>query len=297
MAGVDGATTSSATVGLAVAEAVRRSARLRIVHVWPGRYRGRFRIADAHRGVAEGRRLLALAARHAAGLDPTLVIETELRAGVAAEALADSSRDAGLLVIGHRDGQLSRSDWGSTARGLAQACACPLLVHRGRTGMRGPIVVGVSGRDTEPALGYAFVQAALAGADLVAVRAWHRSPSRRDERPFPVGGDAGERRAVTESLAAALVVWSCRLPQVTVEPLVVPEVEVPYTLARASRRGRLLVAGTGGRGELTELIRGPAGQPGSHDRLCPVLLVPPQWPVELAAAPGLGTLPARSPAM
>ncbi|KUL41345.1 universal stress protein [Actinoplanes awajinensis] len=282
--GVDGTTTSSITVDLAVAEAVRRSARLLIVHVWPGRYRGRFRPGRTGGDLVEGRQLLAGAARRAAAIAPGLVVDTALRTGVAAESLAECSAEAGLIVIGHRDAKLGRSDWGTTARLLARTSASPLLVHRGHAGMPGPIVVGVSGRPAEPALGYAFVQAALSGADLVAVRAWQRPPERRDRHPLPVVGDL-ERRVAAESLIAALAGWSRRLPQVSAEPLVVPDLDVPYTLDRASRRGRLLIAGTGGRGELTDLLRGPAARTGAHERRCPVLLVPPHWQVELAADP------------
>src|SRR5690349_18116136 len=130
--GVDGTMTSTVTVGLAAAEAARRSSRLLIVHAWPGHYRGRFRARNAPCGEAEGSRLLALAANHAAAVDPGLLVETELRAALPGEALLDCSRDATLLVVGHRDGQLGRADWGSTAGALARGCRCPLLVHRGR---------------------------------------------------------------------------------------------------------------------------------------------------------------------
>ncbi|GAA4607400.1 nucleotide-binding universal stress UspA family protein [Actinoplanes octamycinicus] len=279
--GVDGSMTSTVTVELAAAEAARRAARLLIVHAWPGHYRGRFRIRSAHRGQAEGSQLLAAAARHAAAADPELIVETELRAGLPGDALAEWSREAGLLVIGHRDGQTSRPDWGSTARALARTCHCPLLVHQGRCEPHGPVVTGVSGRPNEPALGHAFVQAALAGADLVAAHAWRRPADQPDRHPLPITVDDPHRRAVAERLAAALVEWSWRLPQVAVQPLVVPDLDVPYTLDRALRRARLLVAGTGGRGELTELISTPPKRPAGHHGFCPVLLVPPDWPVEL----------------
>ncbi|WIM92939.1 universal stress protein [Actinoplanes oblitus] len=286
--GVDGSMTSTVTVGLAAAEAARRAARLLIVHAWPGHYRGRFRMRGPHRGEAEGSQLLAVAARHAAATDPELVVETELRAGLPGDALAEWSREAGLLVIGHRDGQTTRQDWGSTARALARTCHCPLLVQQGRCNPRGPVVAGVSGRPGEPALGYAFVQAALAGVDLVAAYGWRRPADRPDRHPLPVMAGDPLRQAVAERLAAALVEWSWRLPQVAVQPLVVPDLDVPYTVDRALRRSRLLVTGTGGRGELTELIGVPPRRAAGNHGFCPVLLVPPDWPVELpddASAP------------
>ncbi|TWG11329.1 nucleotide-binding universal stress UspA family protein [Actinoplanes teichomyceticus] len=283
--GVDGSTTSKVAVDLAVAEAGRRSARLLIVHAWPGSYRGRSRATGVHRAEAEGSRVLAAAAQHAAAADPTLVVETELRPGVPGEALAACAEGAGLLVVGHRDSQVSRADWGSTTSRLARLCPCPLLVHRGRAGLPGPVVVGVSGRPAEPALGYAFVQAALTGADLIAVHAWRQPPERRNRHPFPIGGADPRRRAMAESLAAALAEWSWRLPQVAVQSLLVPDVDARYTLQRASRRSRLLVAGAGGRGELTELIGASLDRAGGQHGVCPVLLVPPGWPVALPGSP------------
>ncbi|MFI1996656.1 universal stress protein [Actinoplanes sp. NPDC020271] len=288
--GVDGTPACSATVELAAAEAARRAARLLIVHVWPGNYRGRFRVHDGHRTEVEGLRLLAAAAGFAAATDPALVVETALRAGSAGEALAECSRAAGLLVVGHRDSQLTRSDWGSTTRLLASHCACPLMVHRGRHDARGPVVVGVSGRPGAPALGYAFTQAAATGTTLVAVHAWHRPPDRQTPHPIPVGEGGPERRAAAEMLATAVIGWQWRFPQVTADTLVIPEMDATYTLNRASRRGRLLVAGAGGRGELTELVGTPPAHPSGRHGLCPVLLVPPGWPVQ---APPVGASTAQ----
>ncbi|BCY09406.1 universal stress protein [Actinoplanes sp. L3-i22] len=280
MVGVDGTLTSTVTVDLAATEAARRGCRLLIVHAWPGRYRGRFRIRGPHHGQAEGSGLLAQAAAHATAAGAGPPVETRMSAGLPADVLAVCSHDAELVVIGHRDGQLDRLDWGSTARALARICHCPLLVHRGRFDAHGPVVVGVSARPGEPALGYAFAQAAQTGADLVAVHAWRRPAGRAGRHPLPIEAEDPQRRAVADALAAALAALSWQLPQVAVRPLVVPDLDVPYTLDRASRRARLLVAGTGGRGELTDLL-GPAdGRRRGHHGLCPVVLIPPGWTVE-----------------
>ncbi|GIF12871.1 universal stress protein [Actinoplanes teichomyceticus] len=284
VAGIDGTTHSPAIVELAAAEATRRSARLLIVHAWPGHYRGRFRLPGPHPGPAEGGRVLALAAQHAATGRPGLTVQTRLCAGDPADALIDCSRNAEMLVIGHRDGKFGRPDWGTTARLLARACPGPLLVHRGQVPERGPVVLGVSGRPAEAAVGYAFAQAALTGAHLVVVHARQPSPDRWARHPFPVRADGDGAEQVPEPLAAALVEWSGRFPRVTVERLVIPDVDVPYTLARASRRARLLVAGTGGRGRLGDLIGVPAGRPERRPGLCPVLLVPADRPVRLPDA-------------
>ncbi|MEU8663433.1 hypothetical protein, partial [Actinoplanes philippinensis] len=84
----------------------------------------------------------------------------------------------------------------------------------------------------------------------------------------PGGDQAGRlaRRQLSELLAG----WAGHYPRVPVEPLVVAEPELSYTLGRASRRGRLLIAASGQRGWFAELVRGVPG-PGQS----PVLLVPP----------------------
>jgi hypothetical protein len=72
-----------------------------------------------------------------------------------------------------------------------------------------------------------------------------------------------------------------RFPDVPVERLVVADLEMAYTIERASRRGRLLVAGIGRGGRFAELLYGslsPASR-GPRSSTCPVVLVPAGWPV------------------
>jgi len=280
MVGVDGSCSALATVDLAVAEAVRRRATLLIVHVWPGRYTGVFRSRNAVPSPADGRRLLDLAARRARIAGPGLPVRTELLEGGAPHVLADSSGRARLLVLGHRDAPLTRSSWGSTAAHLARDSVCPLLVNRGAA-HDGPVVVAVSGRASAAAtVRYAFAEAAVRGSGLVAVHMWAR-PGTAD-RPAPAvvpGGYGKERRAATKNLADALDTWAAQFPGVPVERLVVSDLDMAYTIERASRRGRLLVAGIGRRGRFAELLYATGGPatPGLRTATCPVALVPAGW--------------------
>src|SRR4051812_5193224 len=111
VAGVDGSRTSTATIDLAVAEAVRHRAPLLIVHVWPGRYTGVFRGRGAVPSRADGRRLLDLSASRARLAAPDLPIGTELLDGGAANVLAGCSERARLIVVGHRDEVAGRPSW------------------------------------------------------------------------------------------------------------------------------------------------------------------------------------------
>ncbi|MEU7909369.1 universal stress protein [Actinoplanes sp. NPDC049118] len=279
---VDGSRTTPATVDLAAAEAVRHRAPLLIAHVWPGRYTGVFRSRGAVASPADGRRLLDVTARRAQLSSPDLPVSTELLDGGAADMLTELSRRAQLIVVAHRDDVLTRVSWGSTTAYLAHYGACPVLVHRGAVPTKtGPVVVAVSARPSGAAtLGYAFAEAAMRGAALVAVHMWTRQGSEDGPAPAVVaGGYAVERREADRTLAEALACWTARYPYVPIERLVVHDLDMGYTIERASRRGRLLVAGIGRHGRFAESLYGSAGP--SRSALgavaCPVVLVPAGW--------------------
>jgi len=277
--GVDGSRSCPPAVDLAAGEAVRRGIPLRIVHVWPGRYTGVFRGRAVVPSLADGRRLLDVSARRARLAGADLSVGTELLDGGAAPLLAAWSERADLLVVGHRDEVLTRPSWGSTAAYLAHHSACPLLVHRGAVCRDGPVVVAVSARPGGAAtLGYAFAEADLRGTRLVAIHMWTRPGAVDGPLPAVVaGGYATQRRAAEEALAEAVAGWSARFPGVAVDRVVVPDLDLAYTVERASRRGRLLVAGIGRHGRFAELLYGSPGA--VRPAACPVVLVPSGWPV------------------
>jgi nucleotide-binding universal stress UspA family protein len=287
--GVDGSRTAPGIVDIAAAEAVRHRSALRIVHVWPGRYTGAFRSRGVVPSQADGRRLLEIAERRARRSGPDLTIGTEFLEGGAAQVLTHCSERSGLLVAGHRDDLPMRPRWGSTAAYLAHHSECPLLVHRGAQGGDGPVVVAASARPAGAAtLGYAFAEAALQGVPLVAVHMWTRPGAAEGFAPvIAAGGYATERAAAEEALSEALAVWCARFPEVRVDRLVVHDLDMAYTIARASRRGRLLVAGIGRHGRFAELLYGSlgAGPGGSRQATGPVVLVPAGWVVGDEAVP------------
>ncbi|GAA2607947.1 universal stress protein [Paractinoplanes durhamensis] len=273
--GVDGLRRVAGTIDLAALEAARRGTQLLIVHVWPGRYRGAVRVSGASSSRDDGWRLLEVAERRAHFAVPDLPVRTELREGVAAAVLADCSAGARLLVTGNRDRFRKGTSWGSTAAYLARHSVCPLLVDRGAD-HDGPVVVASSARPGgTAALGYAFAEASLVGSRLVAVHMWTRPAGIDGSAPLMTrGGWAVERRAAADRLARAVDTWSGRFPEVNVEHLTVSDLDMAGTIEAASRRGRLLVGGIGRLGLFTELLYGPSGP-----TLCPVLLVPNDWPV------------------
>jgi nucleotide-binding universal stress UspA family protein len=258
--GVDGVPAELEIVDVAAAEAARRGVVLEVVHAWPGRHGVVPRRRTVRVDVAEGRHLLELAVRRVRSTHAGLRVRTELVDENAAEALIRRSRQAGLLVIRHRDESGLGHGWGSTAAYLANHCACPLLVYRGESPKRGPVVAAASGRYSS-AMSSAFEAAARAGCPLVLVHV--REP-----------GGTGTADPLKEVLSEGARSW----PDVAVEQLSISEAEIGYTTERASRRGRLLVAGRGRKGWLVEQLYSATNITTGGHRLCPVLLLPADVP-------------------
>ncbi|MEV4346473.1 universal stress protein [Actinoplanes sp. NPDC049596] len=279
MVGVNGSRSGPALVDLAAAEAARYSAPLLIVHVWPGRYTGAYRGRGAVASRADAQRLLDLLTSRARLAAPRLRVRAELLDGNAANLLTETSARAQLLVVGHRDEAYGRPAWGSTTAYLSFHSACPTLVYSGSVPADGPVVVTTSARpEGDGTLGYAFERASLVGAPLVAVHMWTR-PGAEDGPPVavPKGAYAEERAAAEQSLSAALGKWVARFPDVTVEQLIVNDFDIAFTVERALRRGRLLVAGIGRGGSFAELLCSARQSHAGLRANSPIVLVPPGW--------------------
>jgi nucleotide-binding universal stress UspA family protein len=283
--GVDGVRGRLATVNLAAAEARRRGADLLIAHAWPGRYVGPFRGRGGPLPTEDdARRLVEVAARRAELSEPAVRVRTTLLTGEPAGQLTQLSEEAQLLVVGHRDDVLTRHGWGSTAAYLAHHAACPLLVDRGEEHTRGPVVLAASAREpNSPTVGVAFAEADRLGAPLTAVHVWAAPPGGTGSAipPRPTGY-AAARDEADRMLAEALSGWSSQYPDVAVERLVLHDLDIAYTIDRASQRGRLLVAGAGRTRRMAELLYGSLGRALLRTSACPVLLVPPGRPAPVA---------------
>jgi hypothetical protein len=223
----------------------------------------------------DAQRLLDLSASRARLTAPVVPVATELFDGGAAHLLTETSRYARLLVLGHRDESYARPTWGSTTAYLAHHSACPLMIYRGTAPSQGPVVVAASARPGDATLGYAFERAALLRAPLVAMHMWTR-PGAEDEIPAAVrpGAYAEQRAAADKALAEALAGWTPRFPGVPVERLVVNDFEMAYTVERALRRGRLMVAGIGLSGSFAELLCSARETCAGVRRTSPIMLIP-----------------------
>ena len=208
--GVDGSEESLLAVEWAALEARRHSSPLRIVSVpdvmprMHAYHASPAEIAAALRGISA--RALDAAITRSEEVAPGLPVDTGLLSGPPAVAVAESGSDASMLVVGARGaGGFAAMMLGSVSRYVAAWAPCPVVVVREETMVvHREIAVGV--RDPEDATGtlaFAFEEAALRGADLVAVHTWYWLPSGQARRaasgrPRAVrgrGGPAPGRRA------------------------------------------------------------------------------------------------------
>ena len=249
--GVDGSEQSLLAVEWAAQEARRHSSPLRIVSapdVMPrmhAYHASPAEIAAALRGVAA--RALAAAITRCDEVAPGLPVDTCLLSGPPAVAVAETGSDASMLVVGARGaGGFAAMMLGSVSRYVAAWAPCPVAVVREESSaVHREVAVGVRDpRDATGALAFAFEEAALRGADLVAVHTWYWLPSGQAGalRPADPGRFAAE---ATRQLAAALKDWQDKYPDVRVSRDVIRG-HPARVLASLSARTDLVVLGRHG---------------------------------------------------
>ncbi len=279
--GVDGSAYSLDAVALAAREAVLRDRPLRVVYafIWP--YLG-VPLGPSPFGPPEGgllgdaQRIVQEAVDRARQAAPTVAVTGAAITGPSAGVLIDQSRSAALVVIGDRGlGGFTGLLAGSVAVQLAAHAACPVMVARGRPNPAGDVLVGVDGSPAnEPAIGFAFEEAALRNAPLTAVHAWTYPVSTGPGDMLPLVFDvpeveAEEARVLTDALAG----WHGKYPDVVVRREL-PRAHTRPALIEAAARAQLVVVGSRGRGGFSGLLLGSVSQAVLHHVACPVVIVP-----------------------
>lgn len=245
--GTDGSPSSLAAVETAAREARRRRADLRVVYAlnWPVRpmYTPLDTTPLTHR--------LSEAADRARSVAPEVTVTEGMVPGDTVAVLEAESGAADLLVLGARGaGGILGMLLGSTAASLTAHSRCPVLVAREESAESGPVVLCVDGSPAgEAAVGFAFAEAALRGAEIAAVHAWLP-----DHAPAGTGVESAERL-----LAHALAGHAEKHPDVTVRREVLSG-EVREVLIDRSRNAQLVVVGARGRGGFTGLLLGSVSQ-------------------------------------
>ncbi|MFC4061771.1 universal stress protein [Planomonospora corallina] len=276
VAGTDGSPAAAAAVEWAADDAGRRGMPLRIVCAverWPHEI---VRFPDPDLGDALNRaaeKVLAEAEAVALRRRPGLEVTTRVLQGSPAMVLREQAESAAGLVMGSRGlGGFAGAVLGSVSMHVAGHVHRPVVVVRSvPQEARGEVAVGFDDSPAcEPALGYAFEQAALRGAGVRAVYAWQ----------LPVHAfapevvyDVDEIRAGQQRVAEArLQGWRQRYPQVPV----VEDVRQGHpveALTEVSGGTDLVVVGSHGRGAVGAVLLGSVSRGVLHHARCPVAVV------------------------
>ncbi|MCZ4508200.1 MULTISPECIES: universal stress protein [Streptomyces] len=281
--GVDGSASSLAAVEVAAHEADLRGVGLRVVHAfgWPAAHvpPGGPPWNPAGAGLRElldG--TMAKAERRAQKVAPMVEVSREVVLGEPLMVLEIESRSASLLVAGSRGlGRFSGLLLGSTAVHLAAHGRCPVMVVRGRTDPKGPVLLAVDGSPAaEPAIEFAFAEASMRGADLLALHAWNTRTERAydgpGDPPFVTYDEDRLRDEEERLLAEALSGRRSKYPDVAVHRSLVRARTRP-ALVEASAGAQLVVVGARGRGGFAGMLLGSVSQAVLHHAHCPVTVV------------------------
>jgi nucleotide-binding universal stress UspA family protein len=224
--GTDGSKEAQRAVEWAAREAVLRGAPLRIVSAAELLPRmigshGTSQYDTVSDLLREDRdRALASAAEEAGQAASGLLIDTDRLTGGPAEAVTEAGNGALMLVVGSRGrGAFTALLLGSVSRYAAIHAACPVVVVREETTAAAKQVgVGISDPDSgSAALEFAFEEATLRKASVVAVHAWH-TPQLDVSRAGPVPGPAASvlQDAAARELDKLLTHWREKYPDVQV---------------------------------------------------------------------------------
>lgn len=279
--GTDGSDQSLRAVEWAAEEAERRALPLRIVHAeaeWMYDTPVDPRLVAVRQWLLAGdKELLAQAEAVARERAPGVDVRAESAPGQVARVLLEKAGDAAMIVLGGQGmGAATGLLLGSSTLQVVTHATVPTVVVRDlEPALRREIVVGVDGAAvSEPAIGFAFEEAALRKARLRAVHVWTypASSGPGDMRPLVYDPEIvaeEELRLVEKSLAA----WREKFPEVEV----VFDVEhgrPVRILGGASARADLLVVGSRGRGGFTGLLLGSVSHGLLHHAQCPLAVVP-----------------------
>jgi len=238
--GVDGSATSLAALDLAADEAMARVAPMVVLHaVGPDE-----RMDDVSR-------LVAAAVGRASAEHPGLSVDCEVVTGEPADVLVRRSPDACLLVMGHRQSRaFGELPIESAVARLVDRVEAPLIVHRPLdtsmdVPLPRPVLIGVADAGSDRMVEFAFAEAALRGAPVLAVHVWSAPGD-----SAPAGTHAGTRELAEAHddaervLTEALDRWADKYPEVTVYRAVRHSLDVPVVLTAASRAAQLVVVGS-----------------------------------------------------
>lgn len=280
--GVDGSAPARLAVRWAAREAGLRNAPLRLVHAWRSTFT-QVPLAPPPRGVSDaepktaGQEILGIAMREALDEAPGLDVDQALVQGDPAAVVLRQADDAQMIVLGDRGlGGFAGLMLGSVAVHIGVRARSPVVIVRGDAERDRPVVVGVDGSEpSDAALEFAFDEAELRRAQLIAVHAWAYPAAVGVDLPWGFDGDAAERHARTV-LDEAVERWADKHAAVSVERRLLP-MTAGAALVEASQDAALLIVGSRGHGALRRMLLGSVSHALIHHSHCPVVVLRPAF--------------------
>jgi nucleotide-binding universal stress UspA family protein len=187
---------------------------------------------------------LTAAADRAAKVSPDLLIDTDHLDGAPAAAVTEAGSGALMLVVGSRGvGAFAAMVLGSVSRYAATHASSPVVVVREEIGTaHRQVGIGIGDLEGHAAsLTFAFEEAALRKASLIALHAWH-APSADVGEAFSASHRAALGAEAAKQLEALLDDWRAKYPDVPVSQDVVHG-HPGRMLAGLSARADLVVLG------------------------------------------------------
>jgi nucleotide-binding universal stress UspA family protein len=261
LAAYDGSAGSERALIWAAREARSRGTALTVCHVC---------VPDSA-ALPAGTRVMADGLRHARDLlGPENARSLEI-SGQVTEVLCEQSGAADMVVVGSRGrGGVAGMLLGSVSWQVAAFAQCPAIVVRGHWRPAGdyspgPVVIGTDGSAaSDAALEFAFEEAALRGAPLLAVCALADAPG-------CLGGDVRLRDDVGQSISQ----HEKEHPEVSVLRQTA-QGGARAALLAAANDAQLLVVGSRGRGGVKGMPLGSVSHALLHHAPCPVAVVHPR---------------------
>ncbi|MFE6685866.1 universal stress protein [Streptomyces sp. NPDC057743] len=276
VAGVSRSPTARCAVEWAADAAARRGRELCLVHVqeWPSGAAPKDRRDEPDQAWAShyraaGRTLLQEFKDAVAERLPGLNVTTRLEDGRPTAVLREIAEGAVLLVLGSHQvsGPMEAVTFTTVGRSLVGHPPCPVVLVPGdaaRCDPLGPVMVGVDGSAASaPAVAFAFEEADLSRADLVAVQVQR---PRHGEWPSDAHGSLVD---VSEAIAG----WGEKYPQVLARQEVAigqPAVQ----LAELAAAARCLVVGSRGLGGFRGMVLGSTSRTLAQLAPGPLVVVP-----------------------
>ncbi|AMT71130.1 universal stress protein [Mycobacteroides immunogenum] len=281
--GVDGSTSALHALTWAGAEAQRRNLPLTLVHVidHSGLAQGYNLGASAsffQHLETDGAEFLSQAKDHVYALHPNVEVSTVKATGKPVPVLVELSRNALMTVLGSSGlsgftGMMA----GSVSVSLTAKGHGPVVVVReSPIPAGGPVVVGVADSESaDSAIAWAFEEAAMRDAELVAVRVWNNIPPGYvyAYTAWTAMDSTGEQQRQEEILADQLADWQGKYPEVPVRRVVAIGHPADVLLKHAAG-AQLIVTGSRGRGDIAGFFLGSTSHALIHKATCPVLVAP-----------------------